>query len=81
MKIVLQEPDMYQEMVQDEMLVTLQHSYEQDPCQYVTVPKPYLDSSLARLAMAELRNEGYLEEQVRGVVRLTPRGYQKLRRN
>jgi Mn-dependent DtxR family transcriptional regulator len=26
--------------------------------------------------VAELRNEGYVEEEVRGVVRLTPRGYQ-----
>ncbi len=25
--------------------------------------------------VAELRNEGYVEEQVRGVIRLTPRGY------
>jgi predicted transcriptional regulator len=30
---------------------------------------------LARVAVAELRNEGYVEEQVRGVVRLTLRGY------
>ncbi len=72
---------MYQEMVQSEILVTLTHSYEEDPFQYVTVPKPVLDSSLMRLAMAELRNDGYLEEQVRGVVRLTPRGYEKLRKN
>ena len=26
--------------------------------------------------MAELRNEGYVEEQVRGVIRLTLRGYE-----
>jgi len=32
-----------------------------------------------RTAVAELRNEGYVEEQVRGVVRLTPRGYQVYR--
>lgn len=34
-----------------------------------------MDSSLARGAVAELRNEGIVEEQVRGVVRLTARGY------
>jgi hypothetical protein len=72
---------MHQETVQNELLVTLAHSYEEDPAQFVTVPKPVLDSSLARLAMAELRNDGYLEEQVRGVVRLTALGYEKLRRN
>jgi len=72
---------MHQKMFQDELLVTLTHSYEEDPGQFVTMPKLVLDSSLARIAMAELRNEGYLEEQVRGVVRLTPRGYAKLRKN
>jgi len=46
----------------------------------VTLPKQTVDSSSARLAMAELRNEGYVEEQVRGVVRLTARGYQEYKR-
>jgi hypothetical protein len=72
---------MYQELVQNELLVTLTHSYEEDPEQFVTLPKPVLDSSLARMAMAELRNEGYVEEQMRGVIRLTPSGYQKFRKN
>jgi len=72
---------MYQEMVQNDLLVTLAHSYEEDPDQFVTVPKLVLDSSLARMAMAELRNDGYLEEQIRGVVRLTALGYEKFRRN
>lgn len=72
---------MYQEMVQNELLVTLAHCYEMDPDQFVTLPKPILDDSLARLAMAELRNEGFLEEQIRGVVRLTALGYEKLRGN
>jgi hypothetical protein len=72
---------MYQEMVQNELLVTLAHCYEEDPDQFVTLPKLILDDSLARLAMAELRNDGYLEEQMRGVVRLTPLGYEKFRRN
>jgi hypothetical protein len=72
---------MYQETVQNELLITLAHSYEEDPDQFVTLPKPILDSSLTRLAMAELRNDGYLEEQIRGVVRLTPSGYEKFRRD
>jgi len=66
---------MLQEIVGNDLLVTLAHSYEEDPCQFVSLPKLILDSSAARMAVAELRNEGYLEEQVRGVVRLTPRGY------
>lgn len=72
---------MYLEIVQNDLLVTLAHSYEEDPHQFVTLPKPILDSSLARLAMAEMRNDGYLEEQIRGVVRLTPSGYEKFRKN
>jgi Mn-dependent DtxR family transcriptional regulator len=45
----------------------------------VRLPQQTVDSSFARVAVAELRNEGYVEEQVRGVVRLTPRGYQVYR--
>jgi Mn-dependent DtxR family transcriptional regulator len=35
-----------------------------------------MDSSLARAVVAELRNEGLVKEQARGIVRLTLRGYQ-----
>jgi hypothetical protein len=67
---------MYQEMVPSSLLVTLAHCYEEDPGQFVTLPKPVVDSSLARMAVAEMRNQGYVEEQMRGVVRFTLRGYQ-----
>jgi hypothetical protein len=66
---------MLQEIAGNDLLVTLAHRYEEDPCQFVSLPKLILDSSSARMAVAELRNEGYVEEQVRGVVRLTARGY------
>jgi len=66
---------MLQEIVGNDLLVRLAHSYEEDPRQFVSLPKPFLDSSDARMAVAELRNEGYVEEQIRGVVRLTPLGY------
>ncbi len=33
------------------------------------------DSALAREIVAELRNEGHVEVDVRGTIRLTPRGY------
>jgi len=55
--------------------VTLVLRYEEDPRQFVTLSRQTLDSSLARLAIAELRNEGFLDEEVRGVIRLTARGY------
>jgi hypothetical protein len=35
-----------------------------------------MDSPVAREVVAELRNEKHLEEQMRGVVRLTWRGYE-----
>jgi len=38
-----------------------------------------LDSSIAREVVAELRNGGYVEEQVRGVIRFTLRGYRAYR--
>ena len=66
---------MHQEMVPSNLLVALAHSYEEDPGQFVTLPKPVVDSSMARMAVAEMRNQGYVEEQMRGVVRLTQRGY------
>jgi hypothetical protein len=66
---------MQQESIENELLTTLAGCYEQDPARFVTLPKQTMDSSWTRVAVAELRNEGCVEEQVRGVVRLTPRGY------
>ena len=66
---------MQPETIQTELLLTLAGLYEEDPSQFVTLPKQTVDSSIAREAVAELRNEGIVEEQVRGVIRLTPRGY------
>jgi Mn-dependent DtxR family transcriptional regulator len=63
--------------IEDGFLVTLVLRYEEDPHQFVTLSRQTLDSSSARVAIAELRNEGLLEEQVRGVIRLTTRGYKK----
>ncbi|HSB75576.1 MAG TPA: hypothetical protein VLC12_08000 [Terriglobales bacterium] len=51
--------------------------YEQQRDQFLTLSRPTLDCSSARLAIAELRNEGLVEEQVRGVIRLTALGYMK----
>jgi hypothetical protein len=61
--------------IQSELFLTLAEHYEHNPKEFVTLPRQTVDSSLARVAVAELRNEGYVEEQVRGVVRLTLRGY------
>ncbi len=63
--------------IRDGLLVTLVLRYEQDRDQFVILSKQTVDSSSARLAIAELRNEGLVEEQVRGVIRLTALGYKK----
>jgi hypothetical protein len=68
---------MQTELIQDELLLALAGRYEEDPSQFVTLPKQTVDSSAAREAVAELRNDGIVEEQVRGVIRLTPRGYKE----
>jgi Mn-dependent DtxR family transcriptional regulator len=63
--------------IRDGLLVTLVLRYEQDPAQFITLSKHTVDSSNARLAIADLRNEGMVEEQIRGVIRLTALGYKK----
>jgi len=67
---------MHRESIRDALLLTLSKSYEIDPSRFVALSKQTVDSSFARRVVAELRNQGYLEEQVRGIVRLTHRGYQ-----
>jgi hypothetical protein len=69
----------HRESIRDALLVRLAKSYEIDPSRFVTLSKQTVDSSFAREVVAELRNLGYIEEQVRGIVRLTPRGYQVYR--
>lgn len=61
----------------DGLLLALVLRYEQDRNQFVILSKQTIDSSSARLAIAELRNEGSVEEQIRGVIRLTALGYKK----
>ena len=66
---------MQRELIREGLLFTLAASYEEDPYQFVSLSKQTMDSSLAREVVAELRNDGYVEEQVRGVIRLTCSGY------
>ena len=63
-----------------DLLTRLAQRYEEDPGQFVHLPQPTVASSVARQTVAELRNEGYVEEEIRGVIRLTARGYQAYRR-
>lgn len=63
--------------IKNGLLVTLALDYEKNPQQFVTLSRPTVDSSWARVAVAELRNEGLVDEEIRGVIRLTARGYKK----
>lgn len=66
---------MQRELIRDGLLAALAQRYQEDPSQFLTLSKQTVDSALAREVVAELRNEGYVEEEIRGVIRLTPRGY------
>jgi hypothetical protein len=67
------------DLIRQTLLATLILAYEADASAFVTLPKQTLDSSWARIVISELRNDGVVEEQVRGVIRLTTRGYQAQR--
>lgn len=70
---------MSEQEIKNELLLMLIFRYEQQRDQYLTLSKQTIDCSAARLAISELRNEGLVEEQVRGVIRLTTLGYRKYR--
>jgi len=62
--------------LENELLTALASNYEKNPFGYITLPKQTVDCSEARCIVADMRNQGYIDEQMRGVVRLTARGYQ-----
>jgi hypothetical protein len=68
-----------EELIRDGLLLALSQRYRDDPSQFLVLSKQSLDSALMRGVVADLRNEGQIEEQMRGVIRLTPRGYRKFR--
>jgi hypothetical protein len=68
------------DLIRQTLLANLIKAYEANPETFTTLPKETLDSSWARIVISNLRNEGVVDEQVRGVVRLTSRGYQANKR-
>ena len=66
---------MKRDLVRDGLRFKLAQRYQKDPRHFLSLSKETVDSALAREIVAELRNEGYVEEEIRGVIRLTPRGY------
>jgi hypothetical protein len=66
---------MQRDLFRDGLRFKLAQRYREDPKNFVSLSKEAVDSSFAREIIAELRNEGQVEEAVRGTIRLTPRGY------
>lgn len=65
--------------MESELLTTLATKYEKEPFGYITLPKQTVDSAEVRLMIADMRNQGFVDEQMRGVIRLTVRGYEQFR--
>ncbi|PYX04947.1 MAG: hypothetical protein DMG88_23065 [Acidobacteria bacterium] len=68
-----------EELIRDGLLLALAQRYRDDPSQFLTLSRQSLDSALVRGVVADLRNKGQVEEQVSGVIRLTPCGYRTFR--
>jgi hypothetical protein len=66
---------MERDLVRDGLRFKLAKQYREDPTGFLSLSKEAIDSALGREIVAELRNEGHIEEEVRGRIRLTPRGY------
>jgi hypothetical protein len=68
-------PSMQRDLVRDGLRFKLAQQYREDPRHFVSLTKEAMDSPSGREIVADLRNEGHVEEDVRGTIRLTPRGY------
>jgi hypothetical protein len=63
------------QLIRWELLMFLIKHYEEDYRRFVAIPASLMEICPIRFAVAELRNDRYVEERVRGVIRLSPRGY------
>lgn len=66
---------MQRDLVCDGLRFKLAEQYRKDPTRFLRLSKEAMDSASGREIVAELRNEGHIEEEVRGTIRLTQRGY------
>ena len=66
---------MQRDLVRDGLRFKLAERYRENPTGFLSLSKEAIDSALGREIVAELRNEGHIEEEVRGTIRLTARGY------
>ena len=66
---------MQRDLFLDGLRFKLAEQYRENPTGFLSLSKEAIDSVLGREMVAELRNEGHVEEEMRGTIRLTPRGY------
>ena len=66
---------MQRDLILDGLRFKLAEQYRENPTGFLSLSKEAIDSALGREIVAKLRNEGHVEEEVRGKIRLTPRGY------
>ena len=66
---------MQRDLVRDGLRFKLAERYRENPTGFLSLSKEAIDSALGREIVAELRNEGHIEEELRGTIRLTPRDY------
>jgi hypothetical protein len=66
---------MQRDLILDGLRFKLAEQYRENPAGFLNLAKEAIDSALGREIVAKLRNEGHVEEEVRGKIRLTPRGY------
>jgi hypothetical protein len=62
------------EVIRMRLVVALLEHSKREPNEFIELRKHAVDSSLVRQIIADLRIEGHVEEQMRGVIRLTPLG-------
>jgi predicted transcriptional regulator len=66
---------MQRDLILDGLRFKLAEQYRKNPMGFLGLSKEAIDSALGREIVAKLRNEGHVEEEVRGKIRLTARGY------
>jgi hypothetical protein len=57
---------MERDLVRDGLRFKLAKQYRDDPTGFLSLSKEAIDSALGREIVAELRNAGHIEEEVRG---------------
>jgi hypothetical protein len=62
------------EVIRMRLVIALLEHSKREPNEFIELGKHAVDSSLVREIVADLRIKGHVEEQMRGVIRLTPLG-------